>query len=337
MPDCPAKLTATPITNTDPKNIATAPAAVPVSIPSTPRAVLRVNIPFVPRELPFIPGHSLVGDRAARECYLNALEREAAAVAPEATGLRLGAIELVGPMPSMMSPDHIGRLTGLLQRLFSCEPGAPISIVAAPHTIGVPALTGWGQGGINRVELLADSLEPTELTMLGRPFDSGDVQNALLFLDKFHLNNVSVRIIYGIPGQNGPSLMRTLRSLAGVDVPHLTLVSFAELRRNSAASDEDIDATAESEASFERELMAQARERLSLYGYDEYLPGCFAIHERFRDQAALLRGAGCSEIGLGLDAISRFGDIAYRNTGDFATYAEAADDPSRTVVAVEAL
>lgn len=104
-------------------------------------------------------GHVLTGDRRARESYLDALEREVEAVAADADDLSIRAIRIDGPMPSIMSPDRLGRLAHGIKGAFCCEPGCETTLVALPHTIGVPSLTGW-QGAINRVELLVDSLEP---------------------------------------------------------------------------------------------------------------------------------------------------------------------------------
>ena len=166
-------------------------------------AIIRVNIPFVPEGATGVFGHVLTGDRRARESYLDALEREVEAVAADADDLSIRAIRIDGPMPSIMSPDRLGRLAHGIKGAFCCEPGCETTLVALPHTIGVPSLTGW-QGAINRVELLVDSLEPPELIALNPLFDAVCIQNALLFFDKFHLNNVGVRIVVGIPGQTTP-------------------------------------------------------------------------------------------------------------------------------------
>ena len=287
-------------------------------------AIVRVNIPFVSRSTSFIPGHTLTGDRAARTLYLDALEQEARAVAPDAASLAVAAFRLDGPMPSVLSPDHLGRLTKTLHQAFSCTPSCTTTLVAAPQTVGTASLTGWTQGAINRVELLVDSLEPDELARLERPFNVNDIQNALLFLDKFHIGNVGVRLIVGTPGQQTPALLRGLRSLAGVGVSHFTLAPYSHacLGRTEGTA-------------LEEENIAAARGRLREYGYLEYLPGLFAHEERFRDTFAVLQARQCPEIGLGIDARSCFGGLSCVNTDDYTTYVSFPDDPSKTVVAVE--
>lgn len=290
-------------------------------------AIIRVDIPFVTEGATGVFGHVLTGDRRARESYLDALEREVEAVAADADDLSIRAIRIDGPMPSIMSPGRPGRLAHGIKGAFCCELGCETTLVALPHTIGVPSLTGW-QGAINRVELLVDSLEPPELIALNRPFDAVCIQNALLFFDKFHLNNVGVRIVVGIPGQTTPSLMRTLRSLADVDVAHFRLVPLGEVQPDGD------DGAARGEMA---ELLGRARERLVSYGYEEYLPLMFARKEAQRDRFAWAHAAAAPEIGLGIDAVSAYHDLVYVNTSDFNTYVENSADPSKTVSAVAKL
>ena len=140
--------------------------AKPVETIDPQPAIVRVNIPFVSQSKPFIPGHTLTGDRAARTLYLDALEQEARAVAPDAASLAVAAFRLDGPMPSVLSPDHLGRLTKTLHQAFSCTPSCTTTLVATPQTVGTASLTGWTQGAINRVE-------PVSYTHLPSPRDRG--------------------------------------------------------------------------------------------------------------------------------------------------------------------
>lgn len=288
-------------------------------------AVLFVNIPFVSEERPFTTGHRLVGDRAARMRYLEALRAEARAVAPETRPAVIRAVKVGGGSPSIMSPDKLGELLLDLRALFHLADDCEVSLEAVPHTVGVPSLTGWGQGKVNRVILRADSVQPEELVALDRPFDSVQVQNALLFLDKFHLGNVDVALRYGIPGQTEASLMRTLRSVAGIEPAHLTLEPLL------AADEGVLDEGAQ------RRLYDAACERLSSYGFVQYAPGRFARDERHREEFAVALGQGAALIGLGIDARSCYHGLSYVNTSDFAVYAAHSAEPQHAVAAVAQL
>lgn len=277
-------------------------------------AVIRIFIPFVNTDV-FNRGNVCVtGDRSARMEYLDALALEAQSVAADFEDYAIRAISVEGPMPSIMSPDGLGGLLKRMGELFRLESGCEISMAAHPHTVGVPSLTGWGLGKVNRVALRAESLQVAELSSLGLPFDTTDIQNALLFFDKFRMHNVDAELEVGIPGQSESSLLRSVRSLASIDVPHITL-------KPSATS---VDAASCSDLHSEKTLFDAVCDRLITIGYDHYSPGRFA--KKDVNSSALVKAIahGSSVIGIGLGALTLDGDLAYRNTVDYGEYV---DDP----------
>lgn len=286
--------------------------------------VIDIHIPFVSKQLKFLPDRQLIGDHAARMDYLCALEAEAKAVAPDITG-EVKAIRLSGPSPSIMSPDGLSHLLGEIRSNFTLAPHCEISIAALPQTIGTPSLTGWGAGGINRVHLLADTLQPTELLALDRPFDSVQIQNALLFLDKFRHQNVDVTLSIGIPGQTEATLMQNLRSLSEIDTVHITLKPLQVAGDGVLSIDN------------QKELLQKASERLVSYGYHHYAPGCFAKDDHWISHYAQALSEGAQLIGLGLGAKSNYNDIAYTNGEDFHTYIQSQGDAEKIIAEVHSV
>lgn len=270
-------------------------------------AVIRIFIPFVNTDPLNKEDICVIGDRSARMEYLDALALEAQSVAADFDDYVIRAISVEGPMPSIMSPDGLGGLLKRLGELFRLEAGCEISIAAYPHTVGVPSLTGWGLGKVNRIVLRAESLQVAELSSLKLPFDTVDIQNAFLFFDKFRMRNVDAELTVGIPGQSESSLLRSVRSLTSIDVPHITLKPFA-----TGASDSDLHS--------ERALFAAACDRLVEAGYDHYSPGRFA--KRGASSSALVEALAhdASVIGIGLGALTFDSGIAYRNTVDYGDY-----------------
>lgn len=277
-------------------------------------AVIRILIPFVNADVPNRGTVCVKGDRSARMEYLDALALEAQGVAADFEDYAVQAVSIEGPMPSIMSPDGLGGLLKRIGELFDLEPDCEISIAAHPHTVGVPSLTGWGLGKVNRIALRAESLQVAELSSLGLPFDTADIQNALLFFDKFHMHNVDAELSVGIPGQSEASLLRSVRSLAGVDVPHITLRSFA------ADAHAGADSVACADLHLEKSLFDAACDRLAAVGYDHYSPGRFAKKDVNSNALVKAVAHGASVIGIGLGALTLDGGLAYRNTADYGEY-----------------
>lgn len=283
--------------------------------------VIDIHIPFVSEKLKLSTAHQIIGDHAARMEYLAALEAEARAVAPDIDG-EIKAIRISGPAPSIMSPDGISRLLRVIHDEYKIAPHCEIDIAALPQTVGTPSLTGWGSGEINRVSLRADSLQPTELIALDRPFDSVQIQNALLFLDKFRYQNVNVTLSIGIPGQTEVTLMQNVRSLNEIDTPHITLQPIRVASEGVLDQDQ------------QKALFESATERLESYGYRHYAPGYFAKEDRWRSRFALALAGGAYLIGLGIGAQTLCEDVAYTNTQDFHSYVQGQGDAEKTVAEI---
>lgn len=284
------------------------------------KAVIKVSVPFVSADIAGSPSVCIRGDHAARMRYLKAIAVEAESVAGDFGGSVIEAIAIDGPMPSVMSPDGLGAFLRSLGRFFNVRPDCESSIVAAPHTVGTPTLTGWGLGKIRRVVLRAESLQASELQAIGAPYGPADIQNALLFLDRFGVRNVDAILTVGIPGQTEASLLRSVRSLAGVGVSHVTLRPFAA---GNPPADRDCM----------RRLFDVACERLATLGYGQWLPGRFSRSDAPGSAFAAAVAQGADVVGIGLGATTLCGGAAYRTTDDFERYTTAPDNPEAIVAA----
>ena len=103
-------------------------------------------------------------------------------------------------MPSIMSPDGLGGLLRRISAFFDVDPACEIALAAVPHSVGVPSLTGWGQGKVNRISLRREASGCRAVFSLGASYGLSDIQNALLFFDKFHMRNVDVELLVADPG-----------------------------------------------------------------------------------------------------------------------------------------
>lgn len=280
--------------------------------------VLNIRIPFVSEQLRFSSDFQLVSNHATRMEYLTALEAEAKAVAADTDGV-VQAIRLSGPAPSIMSPDGINHLIAHVKSHFTVDPRCEISIAALPNTIGTPSLTGWNAAGINRVSILADTLDPAELLALERPFKRDHIQDALLFLDKFNRENVDVTLSLGIPGQTEVTLMQNLRSLNTIDTVHLTLRPISAVGEGVLSLDE------------QQRLFDKAVERLESYGFEQYIPGHFAKRDHFKNTYAQALAHGARLVGLGLGTTSLTNDITYTNTQDLRAYMQDPANAENTI------
>ena len=190
--------------------------------PATDKLIVDVAFPFTLSTPKYGPSRPFTGNHAAKAAYVDALEAELASLDDEVCARPVSAVRLSGGA-SIMSADKVCHLVRRIKKTLNLVPGAEISIDVEPLTVCTPSLTDWTSCGITRVNLAALSCDDAELTALGAHHSREQLQNALLFLEKFHMANVNFEVLYGVPGQTTASWKRTLLTLAGIDAPQISI------------------------------------------------------------------------------------------------------------------
>jgi oxygen-independent coproporphyrinogen-3 oxidase len=283
----------------------------------TKRALLYVHIPFCIRRCRYCTACVVTGDSAAKQKYLDALEREIASALPMLGEYSFPAIYFGGGSPSVMNPDALAKLLRNLRERLDFERGVEVTIEVMPQTVGTPSLSGLASGGYNRISLSAQSVIPAELETLECGFGVQQIQDAVLFLDRFRFNNVNVDIMYGIPGQTEASWRRTLLAACSFAPAHISAYPFPAPGGDTSGlrmSDDELTV-----------LQRQAVHVLGEYGYKSYTANHFARDGR-QSKYVHLRLEGLDYIGLGLGARSLVDGITWTNTTDWDRYlAHSAD------------
>ena len=290
------------------------------SVPeSTTSLVVNVSFPCTLATPAFGPSQPYVADSPAKAAYVDAVRAELDAQDEDLRLRPVTAVRLAGGA-SIMSAEKVHAFVRHLRRTLTVQPRAQIAAEANPLTVGTPLLTDWTECGVNRVNLNVISACDKELSALGLRHCRQDVQNALLFLEKFRLNDVSATLLFGLPGQTRASWRESLEDMATTACAHICVRPLVERRAEKAAQLPEAEARAE--------MYAQAREVLGREGYEEYLVGSFvrtdAPHARDAFELALRDGADL--LGLGAGAASRLDGIAYENVADFDAYVQHAAD-----------
>lgn len=322
-----------------------------------PELVVNIAFPFTLETPAFGPSRPFVGDRAAKAAYVDALERELASLDEETKARPVSAVRLSGGA-SIMNADKVCHLVRSVRKTLNLVQGAEVSIDVEPLTVCTPSLTDWTSCGITRVNLAALSVLDDELRAMGAGHTREQLQNAMLFLGKFHMPHVSVELMYGLPGQTKTSWKRSLITIAEMGYPHIRVVPLVDARAEdadergaqvagapSAAASSQVAGAAEAQASAadpeaatadpsaarplpgreeHRAWYQLASEVLEARGYVQYAPGAFVstTAPHARDPFDEHVRAGADVLGLGAGARSRVDGFVYENACDFDLYVE---------------
>jgi oxygen-independent coproporphyrinogen-3 oxidase len=163
---------------------------------------LYVHVPWCRRVCPYCDFNVYARRRPPEEAYSAALVAELAARAGTEpwAGRRVRSVYLGGGTPSLFSPAAVGRILEAAAAVFGLVPGAEVTIEANPGTVDRWRLAGYRAVGVNRLSLGAQSFNPAALRTLGRDHVPADTAAAVAAARAAGFANVSLDLIYAVPG-----------------------------------------------------------------------------------------------------------------------------------------
>jgi oxygen-independent coproporphyrinogen III oxidase len=279
---------------------------------------LYLHLPFCASRCGYCDFVTLVGRNGQHAAYVGALlaelELERQMLAPELETVFLG-----GGTPTFTEGSQLERLLGAL------PPAAEVTVEANPETV-TPKLAGLLQGnGVDRVSLGAQTFRPELLRVLDRVAGPDDVRLAFYHLRDAGFDNISLDLIYGIPGQEPADLDADIAEALALRPEHLSCYELEAKpgTRFAYAHGDELRRQAEAmESYFERVV-----ETLVGAGYRWYETANFARMDvggrdlRSRHNLAYWRGR--DYLGLGIGAVSTIGGRRRRTTPRLGLYLAA--------------
>ena len=154
---------------------------------------------------------------AALECELDVLG--GLAWAPH---VRVATVFFGGGTPSLLEPPALAAILARLRHRFAVAPDAEITVEGNPESVTRDKLQAYRAAGVNRLSLGVQSLEPATLRRLGRLHDARDARRAFEAARDAGLANVSVDLMYGLPGLDLADWSRTVHAVLDWQPDHLS-------------------------------------------------------------------------------------------------------------------
>ena len=295
---------------------------------------LYVHLPFCASRCGYCDFVTIVGRRGEHASYVDALLAEVRLeghfLAPEVETVFLG-----GGTPTFTEPDQLRRL---LTELPAAE---ELTVEANPETVS-PALAALLRtAGVNRISLGAQTFQPELLEVLERVADPDTIRRAFYHLRDAGFDNISLDLIYGIPGQSTSALEADLGEALALGPEHLSCYELEAKpgTRFTHTYGEELARQADAmEAYFELVV-----DRLTAAGYRWYETANFCrspLGREARDLRArhnLAYWLGRDYLGVGVGAVSTIERCRWRNTPRLPAYVAALADGRRPEREVEPL
>ncbi|HSB39729.1 MAG TPA: radical SAM family heme chaperone HemW [Gaiellaceae bacterium] len=278
---------------------------------------LYVHLPFCASRCGYCDFVTVVGRSGQHRAYVDALltelEIERAVLAP-----RLESVFLGGGTPTLTEPRELERL---LRALPTAE---ELTVEANPETVTPTLARLLREGGTTRVSLGAQSFQPRLLSVLERRAGPDDVRRAVYALRDANLDNVSLDLVYGIPGQSAADLHADLSEALALGPEHLSCYELEAKpgTRFTHAHGAELARQAETMETYFERVVA----RLTEAGYRWYETANFCRSPRLADgrdlrsRHNLAYWRGRDYLGLGIGAVSTIDVERRRNTPRLGRY-----------------
>jgi oxygen-independent coproporphyrinogen-3 oxidase len=285
---------------------------------SGPARHLYVHLPFCAHRCGYCDFVTVVGRNDQHAAYVDALlqelELERALLAEELETVFLG-----GGTPTFTSlPD----LTRLLEALPAAE---EVTVEANPETVTPELACALREAGATRVSVGAQTFRPRLLDVLERVAQPDDVRDAVHHLRDAGFDNISLDLVYGIPGQSATDVDADLDDALELEPEHLSCYELEAKPGTRFTHAWGIELSRQADAMedyFERVVV-----RLTGSGYRWYETANFCrIDARGRDLRArhnLAYWLGHDYLGLGIGAVSTIEGRRWRNAPRLGRYLEA--------------
>jgi len=164
-------------------------------------AGIYIHIPFCKKLCFYCDFYHVIAKEENGE-FIEALVKEAEFRSSYLEGETVSTIYFGGGTPSVFSTDELGRILDKLRHLFIIEEQCEITIELNPDDVSPAYLNRLKLLGINRISLGIQSWNDAILKKLNRRHNSAGAENALRDVFNAGFENVTVDLIYGIPGMS---------------------------------------------------------------------------------------------------------------------------------------
>lgn len=180
-----------------------------------------IHIPFCKSKCAYCDFYSVV-DRGMAGELVAAVAREAAMRREELDGDAVKTLYIGGGTPSQLSQEHIGKIVEAIGENYDFNLLQEFTIEVNPDDVTSGYIAGLASTGVNRVSMGAQSFVDAELAAIGRRHDAEGAVRAIEAIREAGISNLSIDLIYGLPGQTLPSWRKSLETACGLKPEHIS-------------------------------------------------------------------------------------------------------------------
>ena len=184
-------------------------------------AALYIHVPFCMTRCAYCDFFSQT-QRIYKDVYIASVIRELELRNDYLEGETIETIYWGGGTPSLLQPDDFAMIFNAIHRSYDVLSCAEITMEANPDDITEDYLAALRQFPFNRISIGVQSFNDNDLRLLNRRHTANQALNAVSLCQKAGYSNLSIDLMYGLPGQTPTMWEENLDKALGLHVPHLS-------------------------------------------------------------------------------------------------------------------
>lgn len=292
-----------------------------------------VHIPFCERVCIYCD-FFVTTARKYRPAFIESINREIHYVASQLEAPEARTIYLGGGTPSFL---EAGQVTSILQSIYgnfkkveNCE----ITIEVNPNNVNSEKLDEFSRSGINRLSLGIQSLNNKDLESLYRNHNREQAVSAFETARKAGFKNISVDVIFGLPGQTLENLQNTVTGIIEMNPEHISIYNLTIEERTYLHKMVKAKKVVLLDDEREFEMFSWLSEFLEKSGYYQYEISNFA-KDGFESKHNSSYWNGFSYLGFGPSAHSFDNSRRWWNVRDLSKYIAYAGIENQKIIDAE--
>jgi len=277
-----------------------------------------IHIPFCRQKCSYCDFYSLpCGSENKMDAYLEALLTQFEEYFPSGSKTTVDTVYIGGGTPSVFGGKRLEKLLRVLAKRVTLVGGCEITVEVNPESCDKKLFQQLKKAGVNRISMGVQTADDEQLRAIGRLHDFAGAKEAAELCRKYCTDNLSLDLMYGLPGQTMESWQHSVEVILTLQPRHVSAYALKLeegtplWRQNPVLPEDDVQA----------DMYLYAVDRLQKAGLRQYeisnfsQPGYHSRHNsRYWDLSPYL--------GFGCGAHSYYGGKRFSFVRDLDAYLE---------------
>ena len=179
-----------------------------------------IHVPFCKSKCPYCDFYS-VTDISLVDSYINSICSQITYWCQKIKK-EVDTIYFGGGTPSIIGTERVLKIISFIKSNFNVKKDAEITLEVNPGDCFLLDFKKLKAVGVNRISLGAQSLNNSQLKILGRRHSAGDIIKSVNIIKSAKIKNISLDLILGVPGQKNEDIREFVDFCKNNKIPHVS-------------------------------------------------------------------------------------------------------------------